>query len=95
MFPVFPVLFPVCSQIPANGFNVFSMFSVPDVRAIGAVFCIPFSQPGNTGNNGNSIEIEVGARPARWNIRGTTGNRCQVRRQIPTLGPDCPPFVPA
>jgi hypothetical protein len=54
LFPVFPVLFPVCSQIPANAFNVFPTFSVPDARAISAVFCIPFSQPGNTGNNGNS-----------------------------------------
>ena len=77
MFPVFPVLFPVCSQIPANAFNVFPMFSIPDARAISAVFCIPFSQPGNTGNNGNSIEIEGVARRARWNSRGTTGNRYQ------------------
>ena len=77
MFPVFPVLFPVCSQIPANAFNVFSMFSVPDARVIRPVFCIPFSQPGNTGNNGNSIELEGVGHPARWNIRGTTGNRCQ------------------
>jgi hypothetical protein len=77
LFPVFPVLFPVCSQIPANAFNVFPMFSVPDARAISAVFCIPFSQPGNSGNNGNSIEIESVARRARWNSRGTTGNRYQ------------------
>ena len=71
MFPVFPVLFPVCSQIPANGFNVFPMFSVPDARAISAVFCIPFLHAGNTGNSGNSIEMEVLARRATveqpWN----------------------------
>jgi hypothetical protein len=75
LFPVFPVLFPVCSQILANAFNVFSMFSIPDARAIGAVFCIPFSHPRNTRNSGNSIEIEGVARRARWNSRGTTGNR--------------------
>jgi hypothetical protein len=97
LFPVFPVLFPVCSQIPANAFNVFLMFSIPDARAICAVFCIPSSQPGNTGNNGNSIEIEGVVRRARWNTHGTTGNKCQWGRQIPSLGSDCncPPFVPA
>jgi len=75
MFPVFPVLFPVCSQIPANAFNVFPMFSISDTRAMSAVFCIPFSLPENPGNNGNSVEIERVARRARWNTRGTTGNR--------------------
>ena len=53
LFPVFPVLFPVCSQISANAFNVFPMFCVPEACAINAVFCIPFSQPENTGNNEN------------------------------------------
>jgi hypothetical protein len=54
---------------------VFPMFSISDTRAMSAVFCIPFSLPENTGNNGNSVEIERVARRARWNTRGTTGNR--------------------
>ena len=58
MFPVFPVLFPVCSQISASAFNLFPMFSVLDARAISTVFCIPILQPWNTGNSGNSTEIE-------------------------------------
>ena len=74
MFPVFPVLFPVCSQFPANGFIVFPVFPVSAARAISAVSCIPFFSAGNTGNNGNSIEIEGLPRRARWNRRGTTGN---------------------
>ena len=87
MFPVFPVLFPVCSQIPANGFNVFSMFSVPDARAISAVFCIPFSQPGNTGNNGNSIEIEGVARRSPVEHPWNDWEQMSVGRQIPSSWP--------
>jgi hypothetical protein len=68
---VFPVLFPVCSQIPANAFKVFPMFFVPGVRAISPVSVFPFSQPRNTGNNGNPIEIQGVARRATveqpWN----------------------------
>src|SRR5436305_916614 len=37
----------------------------------------PLRKPGNTGSSGNSEEIEGVARRARWNSRGTTGNRCQ------------------
>jgi hypothetical protein len=74
---VFPVLFLACSQTPVSAFNVFPMFSVPAAGAISAFFCIPFLQPGNTGNNGNSIAAEGLAHRARWNSGGTTGNRYQ------------------
>jgi len=46
MFPVFPVLFPVCSQFPANGFIVFSAFPVSAARAMSTVPCIPFLHAG-------------------------------------------------
>jgi hypothetical protein len=97
---VFPVLFPVCSQTPVNTFNVFPMFSVPEAGAISAFFCIPFLQPGNTGNNGNSIAIQGPACRARWNSRGTTGNRyegscasgrhgmCTADFRMPVIGND-------
>jgi hypothetical protein len=72
---VFPILFPVCSQTPVNAFNVFPMFSVPEAGAISVFFCIPFLQPGNSGNNGNSIATKGLARRLPWNNGGTTGNR--------------------
>jgi hypothetical protein len=75
MFPMFPVLFPVCSQFSANASIVFPAFLVSAARAINAVFCIRFLQAGNTGNSENSIAIERFARKARRNRRGTTGNR--------------------
>ena len=74
MFPVFPVLFPVCSQSSANAFNVFPMFSVPATRVMSADFRIPFLHSENTGNSGNAMAKQGLARRARWNRRGTTGN---------------------
>jgi len=72
---MFPVVFPVCSQTPVSAFACSPMFSVPEAGAINAVFCIPFLQPGNSGNNGNSIAAECRAHRVRWNSGGTTGNR--------------------
>jgi hypothetical protein len=39
-----------CSQIPANAFIVFPLFSVPDARAISAIFCMPFRSLGTPRN---------------------------------------------
>ena len=46
MLPVFPVLFPVCSQFPANGFIVFPTFRASAARAMSTVSCIPFLHAG-------------------------------------------------
>jgi hypothetical protein len=46
MFPVFPVLFPVCSQFPANGFIVFPTFRASAARAMSTVSCILFLHAG-------------------------------------------------
>ena len=75
MFPVFPVLFPVCSQLRVSGFIVFPAFPVSAARAMSAISCIPFSFAGNTGNSGNWIAVEDLPRPEPWNRRGTTGNK--------------------
>ena len=75
MFPVFPVLFPVCSQLRANGLMVFSVFPVSAARGISAISCVPFLFTGNTGNSGNWIAVEDLPRPEPWNRRGTTGNK--------------------
>jgi hypothetical protein len=73
MFPVFPVLFPVCSHFPANGFIVFPAFPVSAARAMSTVSCIPFLYDGNTGNSGNRIALErlpgFGAVEQTWNDR--------------------------
>jgi hypothetical protein len=53
MFPVFPVLFPVCSQFPAKCFIVFPAFPVSGARYMSAIPCIAFFHTGNTGNSGN------------------------------------------
>ena len=74
MFPVFPVLFPVCSQSLRNGFIVFC-FPVFAARGISAVSCINFLRSGNTGNSGNWIEMEGLPLRASWNRCGTTGNK--------------------
>jgi hypothetical protein len=74
MFPVFPVLFPVCSQFPTNDFIVFPAFPLSAARAMSTVSYIPFLHTRNTGNSGNSMVMEGLARRARWNRRGTTGN---------------------
>lgn len=75
MFPVFPVLFPVCSQFPDKVFIVFPAFPVSAARFMSAISCIAFSHTGNTGNSGNWIEAEgLPLRPP-WNRRGTTGNK--------------------
>jgi hypothetical protein len=75
MFPVFPVRFPVSSQFPASGFMVFPAFPGPAARAMSAISCNPFLHAGNTGNSGHRIELERLPNRARWNRRGTTGNR--------------------
>ncbi len=75
MFPVFPVLFPVCSQFSGNRFIVFPAFSVYAARAMSAISCIPFLFTGNTGNCGNGIEKGGLAFRKPWNRRGTTGNK--------------------
>jgi hypothetical protein len=73
MFPVFPVLFSVCSHFPAKGFIVFPAFPVSAARAMSTVSCIPFLHAGNTGNSGNWIALERLADSARveqtWNNR--------------------------
>jgi hypothetical protein len=74
MFPVFQVLFPVCSQFQANGLSVFPAFPVSAARSVSAISCIPFLLTGNTGNSGNWIEMEGLPLRAPWNRRGTTGN---------------------
>ncbi len=75
MFPVFLVLFPVCSQILANAFNVFSMFSISDARAISPVFCIPLLQAWEHWEQWELNRDRGLARRVRWNSRGTTRNR--------------------
>jgi hypothetical protein len=70
MFPLFPVLFPVCSQCQANEFIVFRAFPVSAVRAVSAISSIPFLHAQNTGNSENWTEMEGLARPAPWNRRG-------------------------
>ena len=75
MFPVFPVLFPLCSQLQPNGLIVFPAFPVSAARAMSAVFRIPFLQAGNTGNSGNWVGMEELPGRASWNRRGTTGNK--------------------
>ena len=46
----------------------------PRLALLAQFSVFPLLQPGNTGNNGNSIEIESVAHRARWNTRGTPGN---------------------
>ena len=75
MFPVFPLLFPVCSQFRTSGFIVFPAFPVSAARAMSAISCIPFLRTRNTGNSGNWIALKGLPRPAPWNRRGTTGNK--------------------
>ena len=74
MFPVFPVLFTVCSQFQANGLIMFPAFPVSAARAMSAISCIPFLHAGNTGNSGNWVAMEGLLHRAPWNRRGTTGN---------------------
>jgi len=74
MFPVFPVLFPVCSQFPTHAFNVFLAFSVSAARAINAVSVFRFFAGGNAGNTENFIGSLAVAGSSWWNKRGTTGN---------------------
>jgi hypothetical protein len=78
MFPLFPVLFPVCSPCQGNGFIVFPAFPVSAVRAVSAISSIPFLHAGNTGNSGNWTAMEGLPHRARWNRRGTTGNKYGV-----------------
>ena len=75
MFPVFPVLFPVCSHFPAIGFIVFPAFPVSAARTMSTVSCILFLHAGNTENSGNWIALERLPGSARCNRRGTTGNK--------------------
>ncbi len=85
MFPVFPVLFPVCSQFAAHGFIVFPAFPISAARVMSTMSCIPFLHAGNTGNSGNSgnwIAIEGLPLWARWNRRGTTGNKMCGSRNL-------------
>jgi len=81
MFPVFPVLFPVCSQLRANGLIVFPAFPVSAARAMRASFRIPFLHAENTGNSENWIPMEELPRRApveqTWNDREQMGG---VRR---------------
>ena len=79
MFPVFPVLFLVCSQFQANGLGVFPAFRVSAARAMSAISYISFLFTGNTGNSGNWIEMEGLPLRAPWNRRGTTGNKYPSR----------------
>jgi hypothetical protein len=75
VFPVFPVLFPVCSQCEPNGFIVFPAFPVSAVRAVSVSSCIPFLHAGNTGNSENWTATEGLPHRTPWNRRGTTGNK--------------------
>jgi hypothetical protein len=52
MFPVFPVLFPVCSYFPTPAFIVFPPFSVSTARGMSTVSRIPFLRAGNMGTVG-------------------------------------------
>jgi hypothetical protein len=52
MFPVFPVLLPVCSQFQANGLGVFRAFPVSAARAMSAISCISFLFTGTLGTVG-------------------------------------------
>ena len=82
MFPVFPVLFPVCSQLRASSLIVFPVFPVSAARAMSTVSCIPFLRAGNTGNSGNLMVMEGLLHRPPWNRRGTTGNRRCRRRSL-------------
>ena len=42
MFPVFPVLFPVCSQFPTNDFIVFPAFPLSAARVMSTFSYSPF-----------------------------------------------------
>ena len=52
MFPVFPVLFPVCSQSQANGLIVFPAFPVSVARAMSAILLFLSCTPGTLGRVG-------------------------------------------
>jgi hypothetical protein len=54
MFPVFPVLFPVCSQFPANGFIVFPAFLFPRSRYEHSFLAFPSCTPGTPGTVGTA-----------------------------------------
>src|ERR1051326_8736096 len=76
MFPVFPVLFPVCSQLRASSLIVFPVFPVSAARAMSTVSCNPFLHAGNTGKwelDGNGRTFASGALEQTWNKRGTGG----------------------
>lgn len=63
MFPVFPVLFPLCSQFMC--LRVSDVPSVPSlrrarVRMSAQIFYIDFKFTGNTGNSGNKAIESAG-----------------------------------
>ena len=52
MFPVFPVLFPLCSQFPTNDFIMFPAFPLSAARAMSTVSIFPSCTPGTLGTVG-------------------------------------------
>jgi hypothetical protein len=77
MFPVFPVLFPVCSHCPASGFMVFPAFPVFAARAVSSVSCIPFLHPREHWEqwepDSNVGTFRLGAVEQTWNDREQEG----------------------
>jgi hypothetical protein len=77
MFPVFPVLFPVCSQSSASEILKFPVFSVPghDPYGLSVLVMAISSTTKNTGNIRNRIEMARFRRGAHVEHAWNTGNR--------------------
>lgn len=73
MFQVFPVWFPVCSQVHRQSFHRVPCVLSSAARAMSIVSCIPSLHRGNAGNSGNWRASEGLARPSAveqtWNDR--------------------------
>ena len=88
LFPVFPVLFPVCSQFMCLRIN-----DVPSVPSLGRarararmgaqIFYIDFKFTGNSGNSGNkAIQSAVYGVPGLCRLLGTLGTAEGMIRRI-------------
>ena len=75
LFPVFPVLFPVCSQSQTNEFLVFPVFRISSQDPYGySASLLPYSQqPGTLGTLGTGLKRHELGSVHTWNRLGTLG----------------------
>jgi hypothetical protein len=84
LFPVFPVLFPVCSQSQTNEFLVFPVFRISsqDPYGYSGLVIAIFSTTRNIGNIRNMIEASRVGLGVHVEQAGNTGNsQAGLRKQ--------------